>query len=39
MGDRIAQLVLCPILKAKLREVKNLPKTVRGKGGLGSTGK
>ena len=38
-GDRIAQMVLCPIVKGKLKEVKNLPKTVRGKKGFGSTGK
>ena len=38
-GDRVAQMILCPIAKGKLREVKNLPKTVRGKGGFGSTGK
>ena len=38
-GDRVAQMVLCPITKGKLQEVKNLPKTVRDKGGFGSTGK
>ena len=38
-GDRIAQMILCPIVKARLKEIKNLPKTVRGKGGFGSTGK
>ena len=38
-GDRVAQIVLCPIAKAKLQEVKKLPKTIRGKGGFGSTGK
>ena len=38
-GDRIAQMILCPIVKGKLREVKTLPKTFRGKGGFGSTGK
>jgi len=38
-GDRIAQMILCPVIKAKLKEVKNLPKTIRGKGGFGSTGK
>ena len=38
-GDRIAQMVLCPIVKGKLVEVKKLPKTLRGKGGFGSTGK
>ena len=38
-GDRIAQMILCPVVKGKLQEVKNLPKTVRDKGGFGSTGK
>ena len=38
-GDRIAQIILCPVAKGKLQEVKNLPKTIRGKGGFGSTGK
>ena len=37
-GDRIAQMVLCPVVKAKLKEVKNLSKTTRNKGGFGSTG-
>jgi len=38
-GDRIAQMILCPIAKGKLKVVKNLPKTARGKEGFGSTGK
>ena len=38
-GDRIAQMILCPVAKGKLKEVKNLPKTARGKEGFGSTGK
>jgi len=38
-GDRIAQMVLCPVRKGRLREVKILPKTVRDKGGFGSTGR
>ncbi len=38
-GDRIAQMILCPVAKGKIKEVKNLPRTVRGKGGFGSTGK
>jgi dUTP pyrophosphatase len=38
-GDRIAQMVLCPVAKGRLKEVKNLPKTIRGRGGFGSTGK
>ena len=37
-GSRIAQMVLCPIAKAKIREVENLEKTDRGSGGVGSTG-
>ena len=39
LGDRIAQMILCPVAKGNLREVKNLPKTMRGKRGFGSTGK
>ena len=38
-GDRVAQMILCPVVKSKLQEVKNLPKTVRGRDGFGSTGK
>jgi len=38
-NDRIAQMVVCPIIKAELEEVENLPTTVRGKEGFGSTGK
>jgi len=38
-GDRVAQMILCPVTKGKLQEVKILPKTVRGKGGFGSTGR
>jgi len=38
-GDRVAQMILCPVAKVKFKEVKNLPKTVRGKAGFGSTGK
>ena len=37
-GLRIAQMVLCPIVKAKLKEVKSLEDTQRGTGGFGSTG-
>jgi len=37
--DRIAQIIVCPVSKAKFKEVKQLPKTTRGKGGFGSTGK
>ena len=38
-NDRIAQIVLMPILKIDFEEVKELPETVRGSGGFGSTGK
>ena len=37
-GLRIAQMVLCPIVKAKLIEVETLEDTNRGSGGFGSTG-
>ena len=37
-GARIAQMVLCPIVKAKIREVESLDQTDRGSGGFGSTG-
>tara|TARA_B100000959_G_C14400365_1_gene386010 strand:+ start:39 stop:476 length:438 start_codon:yes stop_codon:yes gene_type:complete len=37
--DRIAQMILAPVQKMDLEEVKNLPDTLRGKGGFGSTGK
>ena len=38
-GDRIAQMVLSPVVKIKLEETNDLPKTIRGEGGFGSTGK
>ena len=38
-NDRIAQMVLMPVLKAEFKEVEELPKTIRGSGGFGSTGK
>jgi len=37
-GLRIAQMILCPVVKAKLREVDALEDTRRGSGGFGSTG-
>ena len=37
--DRIAQMILMPVNKMELKEVKILPESVRGKGGFGSTGK
>ena len=38
-NDRIAQMILMPVLKAEFEEVEELPKTIRGSGGFGSTGK
>jgi dUTP pyrophosphatase len=37
--DRIAQMVLTPVVKMDLEETDDLPNTVRGEGGFGSTGK
>jgi dUTP pyrophosphatase len=37
-GLRIAQMVVCPIIQAQLKEVDDLSETERGKGGFGSTG-
>ena len=37
-GLRIAQMVLCPVVKATLKEVTKLENTERGSGGFGSTG-
>ena len=37
--DRIAQMVLVPVLKMEFEEVDSLPDTIRGQGGFGSTGK
>jgi len=38
-GDRIAQMVICPVIKTEFKIVNELPKTLRGSGGFGSTGK
>ena len=38
-GDRIAQMILTPVIKMKLEETDKLPETIRGKSGFGSTGK
>ena len=38
-NDRVAQMVLTPIIKMELEDVNELPETVRGDGGFGSTGK
>ena len=37
--DRVAQIILVPVCKIDFEEVENLPNTLRGKGGFGSTGK
>lgn len=37
-GDRIAQLVLAPVVRAHLTVVPELPATTRGSGGFGHTG-
>ena len=38
-GDRIAQMILTPVIKIEFEETLDLPDTVRGTGGFGSTGK
>ena len=38
-NDRIAQMIVCPIIKVELKEVESLHETVRGDGGFGSTNK
>lgn len=38
-NDRIAQIIVCPIIKVELKEVESLPETARGEGGFGSTNK
>ena len=38
-NDRIAQMILMPVIKMELEETDNLPDTLRGDGGFGSTGK
>lgn len=37
-GMRIAQAVVCPVVRVELEEVDELPSTERGEGGFGSTG-
>ena len=37
-GLRVAQMVVCPVIQAKLEEVNELSATLRGEGGFGSTG-
>ena len=38
-NDRVAQMILTPIIKMELEESDKLPDSIRGKGGFGSTGK
>ena len=38
-GDRIAQMILSPVIKMELEESNDLPETIRGSRGFGSTGK
>jgi dUTP pyrophosphatase len=37
--DRVAQMILMPVIKMELEITENLPDTIRGEGGFGSTGK
>jgi len=37
-GERIAQMIVCPVVQADFEEVKELSDTARGSGGFGSTG-
>ena len=37
--DRVAQMILTPVIKMELEETIDLPNTIRGEGGFGSTGK
>jgi dUTP pyrophosphatase len=37
--DRVAQMILTPVIKMELEETNNLPDSIRGGGGFGSTGK
>ena len=38
-GERIAQMVFAPVIRAELSEREDLPQTDRGQGGFGSTGR
>ena len=38
-NDRIAQMILTPVVKMDLEETNELPESMRGEGGFGSTGK
>jgi len=37
--DRVAQMIMTPVIKMDLKEIDDLPETIRGEGGFGSTGK
>ena len=37
--DRVAQMILTPVVKIEFQETDNLPDTLRGESGFGSTGK
>ena len=37
--DRVAQMILSPVIKMNLEEADDLPESIRGEGGFGSTGK
>lgn len=37
-GDKVAQIVLCPVAKMEFEIVESLDETTRGEGGFGSTG-
>ncbi len=38
-GDRIAQMIIVPVIQVQLQEVATLEETTRGVGGFGSSGK
>lgn len=38
-GDRIAQMIVAPVVRATFTQADSLPDTVRGEGGFGSTGR
>jgi dUTP pyrophosphatase len=38
-GDRIAQMIIAPVVRAEVAEAGELPETERGEGGWGSTGR
>ncbi|OWU64609.1 MAG: deoxyuridine 5'-triphosphate nucleotidohydrolase [Armatimonadetes bacterium Cent15-Ar3] len=38
-GERVAQLVISPVIQVELKQVDSLSETERGAGGFGSTGK